>query len=113
MLSEIADELGLHESTVSRATSNKYLASPRGIHEFKHFFSRELATRSGGSCSATAVRALIQEMIVSEDPGAPLSDVMLAQKLACEGIVVARRTVSKYRAQIKYPPAELRRAVRG
>lgn len=110
MLSEIAQELDMHESTVSRATSNKYLATPRGIYEFKHFFSRELATRSGGTCSAGAVRALIQEMIDEEDPQAPLSDVVLASKLAREGIVVARRTVSKYRAQIKYPPAELRRA---
>jgi len=110
MLSEIAEELGMHESTVSRATSNKYLASPRGVYEFKHFFSRELATRSGGTCSAVAVRALIQEMIEAEDPREPLSDVMLASKLEREGVIVARRTVSKYRAQIKYPPAELRRA---
>ena len=109
MLSEIADELGMHESTVSRATSNKYLASPRGIFEFKYFFSRELATQSGGTCSAVAVRALIQEMIESEDPNEPLSDVMLAHRLAQEGVRVARRTVSKYRAQIKYPPAEQRR----
>lgn len=109
MLSEIADELGMHESTISRATSNKYLASPRGIYELKHFFSRELATHSGGTCSAAAVRALIQEMIDDEDPGQPLSDVVLASKLAKEGIVVARRTVSKYRGQIKYPPAEQRR----
>jgi len=110
MLSEIADELNMHESTVSRATSNKYLATPRGIYEFKHFFSRELSTRSGGTCSAVAVRALIQEMIDDENPREPLSDVVLASRLAREGIVVARRTVSKYRAQIKYPPAELRRA---
>jgi RNA polymerase sigma-54 factor len=109
MLSEIAEELGLHESTVSRATSNKYLASSRGIYEFKRFFSRELATRSGGTCSAVAVRALIQEMIDQENPQSPLSDVTLAQKLAGDGVVVARRTVSKYRAQIKYPSAEMRR----
>ncbi|PLC49737.1 RNA polymerase factor sigma-54 [Pollutimonas subterranea] len=109
MLSEIADELGMHESTISRATSNKYLASPRGIYEFKSFFSRELATQSGGTCSAVAVRALIQEMIDAEDPKEPLSDVVLARKLAREGVVVARRTVSKYRAQIKCPPADLRR----
>lgn len=109
MLSEIAEELGMHESTVSRATSNKYLASPRGIFEFKYFFSRELSTQSGGTCSATAVRALIQEMIETEDPNEPLSDVMLAQRLAQEGVQVARRTVSKYRAQIKFPPAEQRR----
>jgi RNA polymerase sigma-54 factor len=95
---------------VSRATSNKYLATPRGIYEFKHFFSRELSTRSGGTCSAVAVRALIQEMIDEENPSEPLSDVVLASRLAREGIVVARRTVSKYRTQIKYPPAELRRA---
>lgn len=112
MLSEIADELGMHESTVSRATSNKYLASPRGIFEFKYFFSRELATQSGGTCSAVAVRALIQEMIEAENPDEPLSDVMLAQRLAREGVQVARRTVSKYRAQIKYPPAEQRRRPR-
>jgi len=110
MLSEIAQELNMHESTVSRATSNKYLATPRGIYEFKHFFSRELSTRSGGTCSAVAVRALIQEMIDEENPSEPLSDVVLASRLAREGIVVARRTVSKYRTQIKYPPAELRRA---
>ncbi|SHH41787.1 RNA polymerase, sigma 54 subunit, RpoN/SigL [Pollutimonas bauzanensis] len=109
MLSEIADELGMHESTISRATSNKYLASPRGIYEFKSFFSRELATQSGGTCSAVAVRALIQEMIDGENPKEPLSDVVLARKLAREGVVVARRTVSKYRSQIKCPPAELRR----
>lgn len=111
MLSEVADELGMHESTVSRATSHKYLASPRGIFEFKHFFSRELPTRSGGTCSAGAVRALIQEMIDDEDPKSPLSDVILTHKLEHEGIVVARRTVSKYRAQIKIPPAELRRTL--
>ncbi|TCT10161.1 RNA polymerase factor sigma-54 [Paralcaligenes ureilyticus] len=111
MLSEIADELGLHESTISRATSHKYLASPGGIFEFKYFFSRELATRSGGTCSAMAVRALIREMIEEENPEEPLSDVALAGKLAHDGIVVARRTVSKYRAQIKCPAAELRRAM--
>lgn len=109
MLSEIAEELGMHESTISRATSHKYMATPKGIVEFKHFFSRELSTRTGGTLSAAAVRALIQEMIDNEDPSAPLSDVVLAQKLTAEGIVVARRTVSKYRAQIKYPAAELRR----
>ena len=111
MLSEIAEELDVHESTVSRATSNKYLATARGLYEFKHFFSRELTTSSGGTCSSTAVRALIQEMIDAENPQEPLSDVILAQKLAREGIKVARRTVSKYRTQIKVPPAELRRTL--
>ncbi len=111
MLSEIADELGLHESTISRATSHKYLACPGGVFEFKYFFSRELATRSGGTCSAMAVRALIREMIAGENPKEPLSDVALAGKLAQEGVVVARRTVSKYRVQIKCPAAELRRSM--
>ena len=110
MLREIADELGIHESTVSRATGNKYMETPRGIYEFKHFFSRELATETGGTCSASAVRALIKEMIEGEDPKEPLSDVDLARLLGEQGVVVARRTVSKYRGQLKTPPAELRRA---
>ncbi|MDQ2141033.1 RNA polymerase factor sigma-54 [Alcaligenaceae bacterium B3P038] len=110
MLREIADELGIHESTVSRATGNKYMDTPRGIFEFKHFFSRELATETGGTCSASAVRALIKEMIEGEDSNAPLSDVDLARMLGEQGVVVARRTVSKYRGQLKTPPAELRRA---
>jgi RNA polymerase sigma-54 factor len=109
MLREIADELEIHESTVSRATSNKYMATPRGIFEFKHFFSRELYTDTGGSCSAAAVRALIKEMIDGEDASTPLSDVDLAHLLGQQGVVVARRTVSKYRGQLKYPPAEMRR----
>jgi len=109
MLREVSAELDIHESTVSRATANKYMATPMGILEFKYFFSRELATDTGGSCSAGAVRALIAELIDNEDPRMPLSDVALASKLAADGIVVARRTVSKYRAQIKRPPAEMRR----
>ncbi|MCD0505180.1 RNA polymerase factor sigma-54 [Bordetella petrii] len=109
MLREISAELDIHESTVSRATANKYMATPMGILEFKYFFSRELATDTGGSCSAGAVRALIAELIDNEDPRMPLSDVALASKLASDGIVVARRTVSKYRAQMKRPPAEMRR----
>ncbi len=110
MLREIADELGIHESTVSRATGNKYMETPRGIYEFKHFFSRELATETGGTCSASAVRALIKEMIEGENPHEPLSDVDLARLLGEQGVMVARRTVSKYRGQLKTPPAELRRA---
>jgi|TARA_A100001391_G_C5084492_1_gene280800 RNA polymerase sigma-54 factor len=109
MLSEIADELGLHESTVSRATSNKYLVCPLGVYSFKHFFQRELATNTGGKCSSGAVRALIREMIDAENPSRPLSDVVLTEKLADQGVIVARRTVSKYRAQINIPPVELRR----
>ncbi|TSH90789.1 RNA polymerase factor sigma-54 [Verticiella sediminum] len=109
VLREVAEELGLHESTVSRATGNKYMATPRGIFEFKHFFSRELSTETGGTCSTTAVRALIKELIAGEDSAAPLSDVTLTQLLAKQGVIVARRTVSKYRTLMKVPPAELRR----
>jgi RNA polymerase sigma-54 factor len=108
MLSDVAEQLGLHESTISRATSNKYMMTPRGIFEFKHFFSRQLATDSGGTCSATAVRALIRELIAEEDGSAPLSDVALTRLLAQQGIVVARRTITKYRGLMKVPPAELR-----
>ncbi|MGH8817915.1 MAG: RNA polymerase factor sigma-54 [Achromobacter pestifer] len=109
MLREVADDLDMHESTVSRATVGKYMVTPRGVFEFRHFFSRELATESGGSCSAAAVRALIKEMVDAEDPTMPLSDVALTQQLAASGILLARRTVSKYRGQLRVPPAELRR----
>ncbi|WP_347556275.1 RNA polymerase factor sigma-54 [Robbsia sp. KACC 23696] len=110
VLRDVADELSLHESTVSRATGNKYMATPRGIFEFKHFFPRELGTESGGTCSAAAVRALLKEMISGENTEAPLSDVTLAKLLAQQGVIVARRTVAKYRRLMKVPPAELRRA---
>lgn len=110
VLRDVADQLNLHESTVSRATGNKYMATPRGIFEFKHFFPRELGTESGGTCSAAAVRALLKEMISAENNDAPLSDVSLAKLLAQQGVIVARRTVAKYRRLMKVPPAELRRA---
>ncbi|MCG7402591.1 MULTISPECIES: RNA polymerase factor sigma-54 [Caballeronia] len=109
VLRDVADELGLHESTISRATGNKYMATPRGIFEFKHFFPRELSTESGGTCSAAAVRALLKEMISKENTRDPLSDVSLAKMLADQGVIVARRTVAKYRHLMKVPPAELRR----
>ncbi|MGH8778265.1 RNA polymerase factor sigma-54 [Paraburkholderia sp.] len=111
VLRDVADELGLHESTISRATGNKYMATPRGIFEFKHFFPRELGTESGGTCSAAAVRALLKEMIAAENVRDPLSDVTLAKMLADQGVLVARRTVAKYRHLMKVPPAELRRQV--
>src|SRR3546814_19118431 len=95
MLREIANDLGLHESTISRATSNKYRQSARGTYEFKHFFSQKMATKSGGSCSAAAVRARIREMIATENGQAPLSDAMVADRLSGEGIVVARRAVDR------------------
>lgn len=109
-LREIADELGLHESTVSRATSHKYMATPRGVIAFKRFFSRQLATTSGGSCSATAIRALLREFIAAEDRRNPLSDVQLTELLANRGVKVARRTVTKYRRSMQLPAVDFRRA---
>jgi RNA polymerase sigma-54 factor len=109
-LREIAAELDLHESTVSRATSHKFMATPRGVISFKRFFSRQLATASGGSCSATAIRALMREFIAAEDRSHPLSDVQLTELLTGRGVKVARRTVTKYRRSMQLPAVESRRA---
>ena len=108
-LSDIAGEVGLHESTVCRVTNGKYMATPRGLFEFKHFFSRQLPAR-GGACSALAVRALIRELIAAENPAQPLSDVQLAHLLKEHGFGLVRRTVTKYRTQMRVPSVELRRA---
>ncbi|HEU0152025.1 MAG TPA: RNA polymerase factor sigma-54 [Arenimonas sp.] len=96
-LREVAEELGLHESTISRATTRKYLRTPRGTFEFKHFFSSGIATEHGGAASATAIQAMLRKLIEAENPRAPLSDQRLAEILKGEGIPVARRTVAKYR----------------
>ena len=109
-LREIAQEVGVHESTVSRVTNNKFMATPCGVYELKYFFSRGLATANGGECSPTAIRGLIQEIIAAETPSHPLSDVEIARQLAMQGLQVARRTVTKYRQLMKIEPAERRRA---
>jgi len=108
-LKDIAGELGLHESTVCRVTNGKYMATPRGLFEFKYFFSRQLATDDGGTCSAMAIRALLKELICAEDPKNPLSDAELARLLADQGLRLARRTVTKYRTLMRVPSVELRR----
>ena len=110
VLREIADELGLHESTISRVTTAKYLASPMGTYELKYFFGSSLNTESGGNASSTAVRALIKQLVAAEDPDKPLSDSQLSQMLDEQGIQVARRTVAKYREALKIAPANLRKA---
>ncbi|MCE9657868.1 MAG: RNA polymerase factor sigma-54 [Burkholderiales bacterium] len=110
-LREIAEELGLHESTVSRVTNNKYMATPVGVFELKYFFSREMATASGGACSATAIRGVIKGMIEAESATAPLSDAQIARLLVRQGLQVARRTVTKYRQLLKLPSVERRRRV--
>jgi RNA polymerase sigma-54 factor len=108
-LQEIAEELGMHESTVSRVTNNKYLASPLGVFELKHFFSRAMTTASGGTCTGTAIRGLIQDMVAHEKADAPLSDVEIARRLGRQGLQLARRTVTKYRQMLKIEPVERRR----
>ena len=108
-LREIAEELGLHESTVCRVTNNKYMATPSGVFELKYFFSRALPTSDGGSASATAIRGLIRDLIDAETPTDPLSDVQIARHLARQGFNVARRTVTKYRQMMKLPAVERRR----
>jgi RNA polymerase sigma-54 factor len=110
-LKDVATELGLHESTVCRVTNGKYMATPRGLFEFKRFFSRELATENGGACSATAIRALLKELIANESAHDPFSDAQLARLLAGQGLCVARRTITKYRTAMRVPSVELRRAM--
>ncbi|MGQ0710286.1 MAG: RNA polymerase factor sigma-54 [Rhodoferax sp.] len=111
VLREIADELGLHESTISRVTTAKYMATPMGTFELKYFFGSGLGTDAGGSASSTAVRALIKQFIASEDPQKPLSDSQLADMLKEQGIECARRTVAKYREGLKIAVASLRKAL--
>lgn len=111
VLREIADILSLHESTVSRVTSQKYMATPRGIFELKYFFGSHVSTDTGGVCSATAIRALIKQLIGAENSKKPLSDSQLSEILGQQGIVVARRTVAKYRESLNIPPVNLRKTL--
>lgn len=110
VLREIADELGLHESTISRVTTAKYMATPWGTFELKYFFGSSLSTEAGGNASSTAVRALIKQFIAAEDTSNPLSDSQLSTMLGEQGITVARRTVAKYREALKLAPANLRKS---
>ncbi|MDB5987698.1 MAG: polymerase factor sigma-54, partial [Nevskia sp.] len=109
VLRDVAEKLGVHESTVSRATANKYLLTPRGLFELKFFFSSHVQTTEGGTCSATAIQAMIKRLIALEEPAKPLSDATLAEMLLKEGIQVARRTVAKYREAMHIPPSHERK----
>lgn len=111
VLRDIADELGLHESTISRVTTAKYMATPMGTYELKYFFGSGLGTETGGNASSTAVRALIRQFVAAENPLKPLSDSQLAEMLKEQGIECARRTVAKYRDVLKIAPANLRKAL--
>lgn len=110
-LKEIAEALNLHESTISRVTTQKYMMTPRGLFEFKYFFASALATEEGGATSSTAIRALIRQFIDAEPPGKPLSDNSIADLLGKQGFVVARRTVAKYRELMNIPPANQRKSI--
>ncbi len=110
-LREIADQLELHESTVSRVTTQKYMATPRGVFELKYFFGSHVATDTGGAASSTAIRALIRQLVDAEDSKKPLSDAKIAEILGQQGIVVARRTIAKYRESLNIPPVSLRKSL--
>ena len=111
VLREIAEEVSLHESTVSRVTTQKYMLTPRGIFELKYFFGSHVATDTGGACSATAIRALIKQLVAAETTKRPLSDSQIAEILSQQGIIVARRTIAKYREALQIPPANLRKSL--
>jgi RNA polymerase sigma-54 factor len=109
VLREIADTIGMHESTVSRVTTQKYMATPAGCFEFKHFFGSQVSTDTGGSVSSTAIRTLIKQAVGEENKEKPLSDTQIVDLLASKGFVVARRTIAKYRESLRIPAVHLRR----
>jgi RNA polymerase sigma-54 factor len=109
VLRDIAEQLEMHESTISRVTTQKYMHTPRGVFEFKYFFSSHVSTADGGECSATAIRAMIRKLIAEEDFAKPLSDSKIASTLMERGIHVARRTVAKYREAMAIPPSNERK----
>jgi RNA polymerase sigma-54 factor len=111
VLREIAEGLDLHESTVSRVTTQKYLLTPRGTYELKYFFGSHVTTETGGACSATAIRALIKQLVAAENPKKPLSDSQISEILRQQGIVVARRTIAKYREALQIPSVSMRKSL--
>jgi RNA polymerase sigma-54 factor len=111
VLSDVAETLDMHESTISRATTHKYLLSPKGVFELKFFFSSHVNTADGGTCSSTAIRSLIKKLVETEPPTKPISDSKIAQLLDKQGIRVARRTVAKYREHMNIPPSNQRKTL--
>jgi RNA polymerase sigma-54 factor len=109
VLHEIAEAVEMHESTISRVTTQKYMHTPRGVFELKYFFSSHVATTSGGECSSTAIRALIKKLVAAENPRKPLSDNKITQLLEEQGVKVARRTIAKYRETLMIPPSNERK----
>lgn len=111
VLNDVAEMVDMHESTISRVTTQKYMHTPRGIFELKYFFSSHVATDSGGECSSTAIRALIKKLVAAENTVKPLSDSKIADVLADQGIKVARRTIAKYRESLSIPPSNQRKSL--
>ncbi len=111
ILHDVADALELHESTISRVTTQKYLHTPRGVFELKYFFSSHVSTRTGGECSSTAIRAVIKKLVAAENTSKPLSDNKIAQLLGKQGVKVARRTIAKYREALSIPPSNERKTI--
>jgi len=111
VLNDIAEAVDMHESTISRVTTQKYMHTPRGIYELKYFFSSHVSTENGGECSSTAIRALIKKLVAAETPSKPLSDSKMAELLAEQGINVARRTIAKYRESLSIPPSNQRKSL--
>jgi RNA polymerase sigma-54 factor len=111
VLHDIADALELHESTISRVTTNKYMQTPAGVFELKYFFSSHVSTTDGGTCSATAIRSQIRKLVSAEPVGKPISDNCIAELLSQQGICVARRTVAKYRELMSIPPSNMRKSL--
>jgi len=111
VLNDIAEAVDMHESTISRVTTQKYMHTPRGIFELKYFFSSHVSTENGGECSSTAIRALIKKLVAAEIPAKPLSDSKMAELLADQGINVARRTIAKYRESLSIPPSNQRKSL--
>ncbi|AOT09794.1 RNA polymerase factor sigma-54 [Pseudoalteromonas luteoviolacea] len=111
VLNDVAEMVDMHESTISRVTTQKYMHTPRGIYELKYFFSSHVSTENGGECSSTAIRALIKKLIAAENSAKPLSDSKIADVLADQGIKVARRTIAKYRESLAIPPSNQRKSL--
>lgn len=111
VLNDVAQAVEMHESTISRVTTQKYMHTPRGIFELKYFFSSHVNTESGGECSSTAIRAFIKKLVAAENPAKPLSDNQIADMLAEQGIQVARRTIAKYREALAIPPSNQRKSL--
>jgi RNA polymerase sigma-54 factor len=109
VLNDIAEAVDMHESTISRVTTQKYMHTPRGVFELKYFFSSHVATSAGGECSSTAIRAIIKKLVAAENPNKPLSDSKITQLLQEQGIEVARRTIAKYRESLHIPPSNERK----